>query len=106
MTLFFSPPHSGQKGRELPLYTFLGLISVLRFLQPCLLLFHADHLPYGKHWEALLQLTSRVVHVNRTAPVAIFGNVIKRIEHKSDVARLEAMRGSSIVVEVSVFIDS
>ena len=87
----FSP--SGKQGRELPEYTFLSLLSALRFLQPCLLLFHADHLPYGKHWEALLQLTSRLVHVNRTAPAAIFGHVIQRIEHKSDVARLEAMRG-------------
>ncbi|KAK7497783.1 hypothetical protein BaRGS_00010917 [Batillaria attramentaria] len=77
--------------RELPFYSFVSIVSAFRVVQPCLILFHADYLPYGNHWELLVQMVPEVIHVLRKAPNSIFGRPVHVVEHQSDVARLEAM---------------
>ncbi|KAK7482748.1 hypothetical protein BaRGS_00026046, partial [Batillaria attramentaria] len=79
-------------GKEMSLYTFLGFLSTVRFVQPCLVLVQADLLPTGPYWDTLLRLVPNILHVKRAAPRVIFGNDVKRIEHSSDIARLEAVK--------------
>ncbi|KAK7508139.1 hypothetical protein BaRGS_00000378 [Batillaria attramentaria] len=80
------------RGREMPFYSFLAVLSTVRFVQPCLVLFHADSLPSGLYWDTLLRMVSNIVHVNRTAPTVIFGHKVEVVEHQADIARLEAVK--------------
>ena len=77
---------------EFPFFWFLSVLSGVRFVRPCLVLFHGDHLPFGTHWEALLQLVPHVVHVARDQPTSIFGHRIRNKHHRTDVIRLEAVK--------------
>ena len=79
--------------RKMSLHFFVSVLSVVRFLRPCLLLFHGDRVPAGPYWPALLQLVPYVVHVPRPRPRRIFGNVINVVEHSADVARLQLLIG-------------
>lgn len=75
------------------LVTFLSVLAAHRFLDPCLILFHADVLPVGPYWRALLSLVPVLVHVQRSAPSKVFGRTLGAVQHKSDIARLEALKG-------------
>lgn len=88
--------------QRFPFFWFLSVLSAVRYLQPCLVLFHGDHLPFGAHWEALLQLVPQVVHVARDQPTSIFGHRIDDIHHRTDVIRLEAVI-SNAITSVSFF---
>ncbi|KAK7500648.1 hypothetical protein BaRGS_00008223, partial [Batillaria attramentaria] len=78
--------------RTLDIFTFLSVLSAYRFLNPCLVLFHADYLPFGSYWRALQGLVPVLVHVNRTAPAQIFGKPFGFVQHQSDIARIEALK--------------
>lgn len=84
--VWFSP-------RTLDVYTFLSVLSAYRFIRPCLILFHADYLPLGPYWAALRSMVPVLLHVKRTAPNHIFGITLGYVQHKSDIARLEALKG-------------
>lgn len=77
--------------RKMEFHGFLSVLSSFRFSQPCLVLYHADYLPYGMYWAALLQVVPNIIHVNRTQPTDIFGHKIYIVQHRSDVARLQAI---------------
>ena len=77
--------------RPFPFFWFLSVLSAVRFFRPCLVLFHGEALPFGAHWEALLQLVPHVVHVTRDQPTSIFGRRVDDVHHRTDVIRLEAV---------------
>ena len=78
--------------KDFPLYWFVSVLSAVRFLRPCLVLFHGDYLPVGDHWEALLQLVPQVLHVTRAQPTSIFGHPVNSVHHRTDVIRLQALQ--------------
>ncbi|KAL8614569.1 hypothetical protein ACOMHN_038441 [Nucella lapillus] len=77
---------------EVPFGTFLSVLSVARFVKPCVVLFHGDVVPSGAYWKALTSLLPNLMHVQMKRPCQVFGHVIKQVEHSSDVARLKIMR--------------
>ncbi|XP_076448644.1 uncharacterized protein LOC143285271 [Babylonia areolata] len=86
-------------GHEIRNYTFLAILSSVRFLQsvcgvfqPCMVMIHADVLPVGSFWDTLVRLIPHLIHVQRSAPSVIFGHPVKVIEHSSDIARIEAVK--------------
>ena len=75
---------------------FLSVLSVVKFLQPCLVLFHGDIVPSGPYWRGLLHLVPNILHVMTERPRRIFERDIKRVEHSADVARLQLLIGGYI----------
>ena len=75
---------------------FLSVLSVVKFLQPCLVLFHGDIVPSGPYWRGLLHLVPNILHVMTERPRRIFKRDIKRVEHSADVARLQLLIGGYI----------
>ncbi|KAK7501802.1 hypothetical protein BaRGS_00006888, partial [Batillaria attramentaria] len=70
--------------RKMLFHGLLSVLSAVRFIRPCLVLFHADYLPFGSFWDTLVQLVPHVIHVNRTQPTAIFdqfGGVYSDTDH-------------------------
>lgn len=76
---------------------FLSFLSVHKFQNPCLIMVHADKLPKGKLWAYFLQINSKVIHVHRKQPKKIFKTKLPFVEHKADVAKLEALKGNSLL---------
>nr|KAG5699097.1 hypothetical protein BaRGS_017780 [Batillaria attramentaria] len=79
-------------GKELSVLAFLGILSTVRYVQPCLVLLQADILPTGTYWDTLLRLVPNILHVKRDGPNAVFGRKVKVVQHRSDIARLEAVK--------------
>ncbi|KAL8584479.1 hypothetical protein ACOMHN_016800 [Nucella lapillus] len=79
-------------GHTMDWVTFLSVLAAYRFLKPCLILFHADSVPQGLYWRALPSLVPVLVLVQRSAPVQVFGRPLGAVQHKSDIARLEALK--------------
>ena len=75
---------------------FLSVLSMVKFLQPCLVLFHGDIVPWGPYWRGLLHLVPNILHVMTERPRRIFKRDIKRVEHSADVARLQLLIGGYI----------
>ncbi|XP_041360399.1 uncharacterized protein LOC121376553 [Gigantopelta aegis] len=72
-------------------FGFLSILSVQRFLKPCVILVHADVLPHGPYWKHVLRLVPNIVHVHRQAPETIYGKRFGYVQHKSDIARIELL---------------
>ena len=72
---------------------FLSFISVYKVQNPCLILLHADKLPVGKLWNYFLQICPKVIQVKRRQPKRVFQKKLVFIEHKADIAKLEALQG-------------
>ncbi|XP_071087528.1 uncharacterized protein [Haliotis cracherodii] len=72
-------------------YSFLSVLSASKFLNPCVIMFHADFLPFGPYWKNLMMNVKNIVFVRRQAPERIFGRRLGYIQHKSDIARIEAL---------------
>lgn len=53
---------------------------------------HADRMPKGQLWKYFLQISPKVVQVHRKQPKKIYKKKIEFIEHKADVAKLEALK--------------
>jgi len=90
--------------RELNFYHFLSFMSVHKFLRPCLILVHGDYQPYGKYWKYLLQIVPNIIHVYRDPPAFIYGKHIQKVEHKSDVARLQSLKCKYFVVASNFYL--
>ena len=88
---------------NLTIDAFYSVLSVVRFVQPCLILLHSDALPTGPHWHALLHLVPNIMHVQKDRPRQIYGNVINMVEHSSDVARLQIMFGGYTFAKPGLF---
>ena len=78
---------------EMSLEMFISMLSVKRFIRPCLILIHGDAVPTGQYWRAILHLVRNIVHVRYEKPTEIFGRAIKHLAHSSDVARLRILSG-------------
>lgn len=79
------------KRQKLGFFQFLSFISVLRFIKPCMILFHGDSLPYGNYWDYFVKVYPHVIHVNRNCPLGGEGHRLGFFEHGSDVMRIEAL---------------
>lgn len=77
---------------ELNFYHFLSVISASKFLKPCLILFHGDHVPYGFYWDYLLHVVPNILHVFRQPPETVFGKKLAKLEHKADVGRIQTLQ--------------
>ena len=81
---------------DMSLEMFISILSVKRFIRPCLILIHGDVVPTGQYWRAILHLVNNIVHVRYKKPMAIFGRVISHLAHSSDVARLRILSGKHL----------
>ena len=72
---------------------FLSFLSAYKFQKPCMIMVHADRMPKGQLWKYFLQISPKVVQVHRKQPKKIYKKKIEFIEHKADVAKLEALKG-------------
>ena len=77
--------------KEMKFYMFLSLLSIIRYVRPCLILFHGEFLPYGKYWDYIIRIYPNVLHIKRPRPLYIFGKKISYHEHSGDIMRLEAL---------------
>ncbi|XP_052285699.1 uncharacterized protein LOC127881653 [Dreissena polymorpha] len=71
---------------------FLSFLSAFKVQKPCLIMVHADKLPTGNLWNYFLQICQKVVHVKRKQPKTVMDKKLTFIEHKADVAKLEALK--------------
>ncbi|KAL4235990.1 hypothetical protein ACF0H5_004378 [Mactra antiquata] len=78
------------KRGELSFVPFLSLLGVIRFVKPCVIVFHGAA-PYGKYWDAFTYLWPRVILLKRKAPTTIFNKPLGYVEHASDIMRIEAL---------------
>ncbi|RUS86182.1 hypothetical protein EGW08_006076 [Elysia chlorotica] len=69
----------------------MSVLSAIRYINPCAVLFHSDRLPFGDHWRLLLQLVPEVIHVIHRQPENIFGHRFGFIQHKADIVRLQVL---------------
>lgn len=76
---------------------FLSFLSAYRIQNPCLIMLHADKLPVGKLWTYFLQICPKVVQVKRKQPKRVLQKKLVYVEHKADIAKLEALKGNSNV---------
>lgn len=76
---------------ELNFVGFMSLISVVRFVNPCLIIFHGDSLPYGRYWDFILSISPNIIHLKRQRPGSVFGQKIIFNEHSGDIMRIEAL---------------
>ncbi|KAL4226675.1 hypothetical protein ACF0H5_014655 [Mactra antiquata] len=77
---------------EFKFINFLSFLSVHKYQKPCMIMLHADKVPKGPLWVYFLQISPLVVHVHRKQPKKIFKKKIAFVEHKADVAKLEALK--------------
>ncbi|KAK6173344.1 hypothetical protein SNE40_016813 [Patella caerulea] len=73
-------------------YSFLSVISTYKRIKPCLIIIHADVMPYGPYWVYLLTLVPNLIHIYKPAPISIFGKRLGYVQHKADIARLEILK--------------
>lgn len=73
-------------------FPFLSYISVMRFMKPCLFLFHGDNLPRGPYWDYFIAFNPNVIHVRRPLITSVFGQKLKFKEHGADLMRIEAIQ--------------
>ena len=78
--------------KEMMFQTFLSIISVVRFVRPCLIIFHGEYLPYGTYWDYIIRLFPNILHVKTDRPLFIYGRKISHHEHSGDVMRIEVLK--------------
>ncbi|KAL4235991.1 hypothetical protein ACF0H5_004379 [Mactra antiquata] len=78
------------KRGELSFVPFLSFLAVIRFVKPCVIVFHGAA-PYGKYWDAFTYLWPRVILLKREAPKTVFKKPLGYVEHASDIMRIEAL---------------
>ena len=79
--------------QDLGFFQFLSYLSVVRFIRPCMILFHGDTLPSGQYWNYFVSVYSNVVHVKRDCLVGGTGHRLGFFEHGTDIMRIEALLG-------------
>ena len=77
---------------EMKFPTFVSLLSVIKFVKPCLILFHGEFVPYGKYWDLITEVFSNIVHVQSFRYKTIFGKKVRFHEHSSDIVRIKALQ--------------
>ena len=79
--------------QELGFFQFLSYMSVVRFIRPCMILFHGDTPPSGHYWDYFISIYSNVVHVKRDCFYGGTGHRLGYFEHGTDLMRIEALLG-------------
>jgi hypothetical protein len=59
---------------------------------------HADKMPKGKMWAYFLQISSKVIQVHRKQPKKVYKKKLASVEHKADIAKLEALKGTYFIL--------
>ena len=80
---------------------FLSFLSAHKMQNPCMIMVHADRMPKGSLWRYFLQISPKVVQVHRKPPKKIFKKKLTFIEHKADIAKLEALKG--LFTNITIF---
>ncbi|XP_069106476.1 uncharacterized protein [Argopecten irradians] len=71
----------------------LGFLSVHKFQNPCLIMLHGDVIPSGPYWNYLIRNVPNIIHVRMDQPERTKNNnTLVTIEHRSDLARLIALK--------------
>ncbi|XP_033752412.1 uncharacterized protein LOC117336136 [Pecten maximus] len=78
--------------KKLSFFQFLSIWSTHTIQKPCVILIHGDKQLSGPYWGYLIRAIPNIVLVRRAPPSHIFGIPIRFVEHKADIARLEAVR--------------
>ena len=76
---------------ELSFVGFMSLLSVIRFINPCLIIFHGDTTPYGRYWDFIVNISPIFIHLKRDRPQTVFGQQVGFSEHSGDIMRIEAL---------------
>lgn len=76
---------------ELTFVGFLSLLGVIRFINPCAIIFHGDKIPHGVYWDFVVDISPNIIHLKRDRPKFYAGQKIKHKEHSSDIMRIEAL---------------
>lgn len=76
---------------ELSFVGFTSLLGVIRFISPCVIIFHGDNIPHGKYWDFIVNISPNIIHLKRNRPTSFSGQKIKHKEHSSDIMRIEAL---------------
>lgn len=79
------------KREQLDFVTFLSLLGVVRFIKPCLIIFHGDRVPSGHYWNFIINISPNIIHMEREPPTVIYGQQIKHKEHSGDLMRIQAL---------------
>lgn len=72
---------------------FVSIFSGYKKQHPCLIFLYYDTLPSGKWWNLLLLYVSNIIPVSVNPPSKIGNRKIVFLEHKSDILRLQILRG-------------
>ena len=67
-------------------------MSSYKHVKPCLILVHADYIPFGPYWEYLLEEVPNIIHIAHQPVEKISGKAVHFVEHKADYARLKAVK--------------
>ncbi|KAL4224959.1 hypothetical protein ACF0H5_015655 [Mactra antiquata] len=78
------------KRGEMSFIAFLSMLSVVRFVRPCVILIHGE-LPYGRYWDAITYFYPNFVHIKRDIPTHVFGTKLTHTSHPSDIMRIETL---------------
>ena len=71
---------------------YICMLSALRKQNPGLILVHGDFEPVGVYWGWLKEeAAEKLKFVRKSPPETIFGKKLTKVEHKSDVARLQIL---------------
>ena len=77
--------------RNMSFVNYISILSAHLMQKPEQIMLHCDHLPVGEHWERLWrQVPIRIMH--RKPRDTIYGQKLKHIYHKGDVAKLDILR--------------
>lgn len=80
---------------------FVSIFSGYKKQHPCLIFLYYDTLPSGKWWNLLLLYVSNIIPVSVNPPSKIGNRKIVFVEHKSDILRLQILRGMYYCVTFS-----
>ena len=72
-------------------FQFMSVVSAYRYIMPNEIWIWYDNLPCGDWWEETKARVPVLILQHLAPPVSVYGNPIMRIEHKTDVARLEIL---------------
>ncbi|XP_077999219.1 uncharacterized protein LOC144452081 [Glandiceps talaboti] len=70
----------------------ISILSVAKFVKPDSILLHTDFEPRGIYWHDAEEKVGNILQiVHMDAPRRVYNHTLKRIEHRSDVARLQIL---------------
>jgi hypothetical protein len=78
--------------KDMKIHHFLAMTSAVNILNVDVIFIHTDCPPTGFYWEKILTNGgSKIKIIKRSPPVEIWNQKIEKVEHLSDVARLEIL---------------